>query len=100
MARFDVYAVNGPVGLVLDVQADVLSRLHTRVVIPLIPTTAAQPQPVTQLRPIVRIGGSDYVLSTSEIAAVPCSTLRERVANLENQHLIIVNSIDFLLQGF
>ena len=35
MARFDVYDRPGGAGYVLDVQADVLNELNTRIVVPL-----------------------------------------------------------------
>ena len=41
MARFDVYANPGKAGYVLDVQADLLSALNTRIVVPLMPAHAA-----------------------------------------------------------
>jgi toxin CcdB len=46
MGRFDVYATPGQdgTGYVLDVQADLLQDLTTRVVVPLLPTEAA-PKP-------------------------------------------------------
>nr|WP_084591089.1 CcdB family protein [Desulfonatronovibrio magnus] len=37
MSRFDVYPNTGGYGSLLDVQADLLSHLNTRVVVPLLP---------------------------------------------------------------
>ncbi|CAM5429606.1 hypothetical protein TMEC54S_03045 [Thauera mechernichensis] len=37
MARFDVYRNSAGEGFLLDVQADLLSHLNTRVVVPLLP---------------------------------------------------------------
>jgi hypothetical protein len=50
MARFEVFANPGGAGYVLDVQADVLSELNTRIVAPLLPSDASSgsgrpPQP-------------------------------------------------------
>lgn len=37
MARFDVYSFKGNAPLVVDVQADILDALNSRIVIPLLP---------------------------------------------------------------
>lgn len=100
MARFDVHKIDGPLSLVIDVQADLLAGLHTRVVVPLSPVTKASAEAMPRLRPRVRILAQEYVLSTPELAALPTSELGERVANLEDQRDIIVDPVDFLLQGF
>lgn len=41
MARFDVYASPDSAGYLLDVQADLLESLNTRIVVPLMPVSAA-----------------------------------------------------------
>ena len=52
MGRFDVYPTpgRGGLGYVLDVQADLLKSLRTRVVVPLLPPDAA-PKPARSLNP-------------------------------------------------
>lgn len=52
------------------------------------------------LRPDVRIGNSHELLSTPEMAAVPCSVLGEVIANSENQRIVVIDAIDFFLQRF
>lgn len=99
MARFDVLKF-GPDLLVLDVQADLLSDLQSRVVIPLRQISQLASEALPRLRPSLRIRDETYLLGTPEIVAVPVSQLGERVANLEDQREIIVDAIDFLLQGF
>ncbi len=100
MARFDVYHLPEVDQYVLDVQADILDELRTRVVIPLSPRKAAEKELMAKLRPIVQIGDQQYSLNTMEIAAIPCALLGEQIANLEDQSRAIVDGIDFLLQGF
>ena len=56
MARFDVYANRGGLGFLLDVQADLMTRLNTRMVVPLLPLDAA-PTPATRLNPIFEVQG-------------------------------------------
>lgn len=50
MARFDVYQNPDGQGALLDVQADLLSQLNTRVVVPLLPASYA-PIPAKHLNP-------------------------------------------------
>ncbi|WP_246811302.1 CcdB family protein [Mesorhizobium sp. AA22] len=52
----------------LDVQADLLKSLNTRVVIPLMPPTA--PVPGRRLNPTFTINGSDHVMVTEFISAL------------------------------
>ena len=56
-------------GYVLDIQADLLSELTTRVVIPLLPESNVRA--ARNLNPIFDISGGRYVLLTQAIATVP-----------------------------
>ncbi|WP_196795971.1 CcdB family protein, partial [Komagataeibacter europaeus] len=53
MARFDVYRLTGrgEARFVLDVQADLLDAIGTRVVVPLLPQGTA-PKPAKRLNPV------------------------------------------------
>ena len=53
MARFDFY-VNSEGGYLLDVQANLMSELNTRVVIPLMPRASA-PKPAERLNPVFQM---------------------------------------------
>lgn len=98
MARYDVYA-NPAGGLVLDVQADVLDELKTRVVVPLLPMDAA-PQPAKRLNPVFEISGVRYALVTQFLAAIPLSALSVPVSNLSDRHDDIVAALDMVFHGF
>lgn len=102
MARFDVYAIKGTVDrpLVVDVQADFLESLRTRVVIPLIPLANAEREAVSRLKPIIDIVGERHVLMTTDIGTVPNSMLGDRVASIEGQRQMVTDALDFLFQGF
>lgn len=100
MARFDVYKLEGGQQLVVDIQSDLLAKLQTRVVMPLIPLSNAPSEPMPRLRPQVTIMSIDYIMSTSEMAAMPASHLCQCIANLEAERDLIVDAIDFLMQGF
>lgn len=99
MARFDVYRFAGRVDVVLDVQADLLQSLATRLVIPL-RVVRGDMVLMQRLAPVFAIAGGTYFLSTAEMAAVPASLLKEKLGNLEERRQEIIDAIDFLLQGF
>ena len=99
MAKYDVYAGLDGAGLLLDVQADLLDRLNTRVVVPLMPLQDA-PKPAKRLNPVFAIDGSEYAMVTQFLSAVPRSVLREPVANLRDEFAAITDAIDMLTQGF
>ena len=65
MGRFDVYPTpgRGGLGYVLDVQADLLTSLRTRVVVHLLPPDAA-PKPARSLNPAFLINGETHLMLT------------------------------------
>ncbi len=102
MARFDVYRFPSPEApLVVDVQANVLSELNSRVVVPLAPRKAAAREALPRLKPVIRLLGEEFVFLPTDIAVVPSGVLREPVANLEVAHGDeITAALDFLFRGF
>ena len=78
MARFDVYANPDGPGALLDVQADLLEALNTRIVVPLMPQDQA-PAPARLLNPVFDIDGDPLVMVTQFLAAVPRHALGQRV---------------------
>ncbi|MBW8833455.1 MAG: CcdB family protein [Burkholderiales bacterium] len=99
MARFDVYANPAGTGYLLDVQADLLSQLNTRVVVPMPPRDLA-PVPAARLNPEFEIQGVRCVLATQFMAAIPRSELKIVVTSLEREAGAILGAIDFLHQGW
>lgn len=99
MARFYVYANRGGARFLLDVQADLINRLNTRVVVPLLPCVAA-PTPADRLNPIFEVQGSNVYMATQFMAAVPHSELTMLIASLDRQSDAIVSAIDFLHHGW
>ena len=98
MARFDVYRVANLSGYFLDVQADFLSHLDSRVVIPLVRDDSLIP--TKRLNPCFEIEETTVIMKTEFIVAVPKASLRSPVASLAEFHDEIVGVIDFLMQGF
>lgn len=98
MARFDVYALKRGGALVVDCQADLLDGLKTRVVVPLIPESAA-PKPARHLNPVFEVGGERFVLMAQFLAAVEVRELGDKVASLESEGEAVLGALDFLLTG-
>ncbi len=99
MARFDVYPNSDGVGFLLDVQADLLSGLNTRVVVPLLPSDRA-PRPATRLNPVFDVANRPHVMVTQFLAAIPTSALTPAVASLARHDHAIVGALDMLFSGF
>ena len=101
MGRYDVYPApgQGGAGYVLDVQADLLQGLSTRVVVPLLPAEAA-PRPARGLSPAFDIDGQPHLMLTQFIAAVPTKELRTAVLSLDTRSDDIMRALDMLLIGF
>ena len=82
----------------LDVQADLLSALATRVVVPLVQLKFLQ-TPLSRLHPRFEIEGQTLVMATAELAAVPTKMLAEAIDDLSAKRATIVAAIDCLLAG-
>lgn len=99
MARFAVYRNPGGSGCLLDLQADLLDGLNTRVVVPLLPPGLA-PKPAQQLNPVFEIDGEPLVMVTQFLAAIPLKELKSPVGSLAGQRDAITAAAVLLLQGF
>lgn len=102
MARFDVYKFGTPFAssLAVDVQADILAELETRVIVPLLPKRFAEAEADGRLKPVIAVEGKPYVLMTTDISVTKADRLKELVGNVEADRLKIVAALDFLFQGF
>ncbi|PLL14482.1 plasmid maintenance protein CcdB [Tabrizicola sp. TH137] len=99
MARFDVYPAPDGRGYWLDVQADLLGALNTRLIVPLIPLDQA-PIPARRLNPVFRIDGQDVVMTTQFLSAVLSSGLTRPVTSLADQSETVMAALDMALIGF
>ena len=99
MPRHDVHPMPGKgEGYVIDVQADLLFHLDTRVVVPLLPEQAAPP-PISELNPVFEIKGKRHVMVTQALGAVSGRELKRAVMSLSAQH-DITKALELLLVGF
>ena len=100
MPRHDVHPMPGKgEGYVLDVQADLLSHLGTRIVVPLLPEQVAPP-PISELNPVFEIKGKRHVMVTQALSAVSNRELKRAVTSLNAQHDTITKALDLLFVGF
>jgi len=99
MPRFSVFKNPDGSGYLLNVQADLLDHLNTRVVVPLLPLNLA-PVPAKTLNPVFEVEGEPVAIVTQFLAAVPAHMLRTAVANLEGRRHEITTALDLLFQGF
>jgi toxin CcdB len=104
MARFDVYATpirdeRHHTPYWLDVQADHLGALATRVIIPLRKATPKL-RPTQRLNPEFVVEGMAVFADTANLGTFPHNLLRKPVANLREQRLAIDDALDFLFSGY
>ena len=98
MARFDLFENSDGSGFLLDVQADLLDALTTRVVVPLLPV-AQIGAVMQQLNPVFDVEDVPHVMMTQFLAAVPVSELGAKAGTLQAQDTAITNALDLLLTG-
>lgn len=103
MAQFDVHrntaASKGRVPFVLDLQADLLRLLATRVVVPLVKPETLGGLLIGHLHVPVQVEGKNLVAVVSELAAIPARTLGPRVASLAHLRSELVRALDVLVAG-
>ncbi len=104
MAQFDVYTNPNPetkraVPYLLDVQADLLKNLRTRVVIPLY-SMSAMVKAAKHLNPRFSIKRSTVIMSTAELAGVTVNGLGDKVCSIKEHRDEIIAALDFLFTGF
>ena len=103
MAQFDIYPnpdanTQQQIPYLLDIQAELLSHLTTRVVAPLYQkgniTNLLQ-----KLNPTLTMNDDIFVLSVGELAAVPQAYLGTPIANAYYARESIIAAIDLLITG-
>ena len=91
---------NAECPFLVDVQADLLEELATRVVIPLARSAELTGFPTQYLMPVVVFEGHSYALLTPQLGGVARDHLGPRVGSLISQARVISTAIDFLFRGF
>jgi toxin CcdB len=103
MPQFDIHARPGrhpddPLHYLLNLQADLLDDLQTRLVAPLARLDAVK-APVRTLNPRIDIHGQSFLLLTHLSAAVPLRTLGATIGNAKGQRAEIIMALDLLITG-
>lgn len=103
MAQFDVYlnpnrSTRQAIPYLLDVQADLLDSLTTRVVVPLLRAEIMELS-ASKLNPNFTINNTVVVVSSAELAGVSIRSLGEKVASLKAQRNEIIAALDLLFTG-
>ena len=86
--------------LLVDVQAELLSNLETRVVIPLVKGAAFTSYPLGLLMPTVEVEGELYLLVTPQLAGVSQWDLGPHTGSVAAHSRAISTAMDILLRGF
>ena len=104
MAQLDIYEnINedsrADIPFLLDIQHELHQNLRTRIIIPMVRTTA-QKSGLDSLCPRFVIEGQSVFASVPEMSAYPGKYLGGKLYNLANKRSEIFSAIDFLLNGF
>ncbi|MFW5975272.1 MAG: CcdB family protein [Desulfosalsimonas sp.] len=104
MAQFDVYEnpnpeTNEATPYLLDVQAELLDTLSTRVVVPLLSAAYAE-KPIKHLNPLLTVNETAVLMSTAEMAGISVQSMGKKIGTLKYKRDEIIAAIDFLFTGF
>lgn len=104
MAQFSVHKNKNPrtkalYPYLVDVQADLLSELHTRVVVPLAKHSATGKRPIRDLTPVVEIAGQKFVMVVPLLAGIALNELGPEIAVISQHRHDVVAALDFLITG-
>ncbi len=104
MAQFDVFKNANRSTKVLypylvDIQSNLLSELHTTVVIPLTLAKNYTGNQLNNLHPIFEVSGKQYLSMTTLIAGIDRSSLGEKDCSLAEFRDEIISSLDFMITG-
>lgn len=103
MAQFDVHlnpnsATRKVIPYYLNVQAELLDSLHTRVIVPLVREAEMGPA-IQHLHPKFKIKGETVVMCTAELAGLPLRALGDKVASLKSKRDEIIAALDLIVTG-
>jgi toxin CcdB len=98
MARFDLHRRRGTRDWLLDVQADLLTDLPTRMVVPVLPAAEAPPA-LNELNPQVEIEGELHTVFPQYMTAIERRELGKPLGNLGAQGARIERALKLLHHG-
>ena len=83
----------------VDCQADLLSHLPTRFVVPLIVPNEI-PHPMARLHPAFQVDGETRLMATHLAGSLKVSELAAEIGSLARHDMEISNALDMLIIGF
>ena len=98
MAQYDVYALAGSDDLFLELQANRVQGISTRVGAPLVRKSPSD-KPIHRLQPTLVIRDQAYVMLTQHIFSLPAADLKERIDNISGEDYRITSALDLLFHG-
>lgn len=100
MKQFDVFAVDdvGEVVAVVVMAGTYYLDLPNVLVVPLYPINF--PGRVTQINPVLELGGTQYVAAVDEAVAIPTGLLTRCIGSLADQYTLLTNALDRLVAGY
>lgn len=99
MAQFDVYKnAGGAHPMVVDVQSEALSKLASRIVVPVMRRDRYL-APLARATPVATIKGIDYVLLVPLLSAVSGSSLGKPIASVATNRADIIAAVDLVFTG-
>jgi len=104
MAQFDVYENANPetsplFPYLLDVQAEILDNLPTRVVVPLLISSAIS-KPIPVLNPVLEIQHTEVIMSTPQLVGIHATLLGTKVCTVKDKRGVIIAALDLLFTGY
>lgn len=104
MGQFDVYVNSNQetsdlFPFLLDVQAEILDNLPTRVVVPLL-TRSAISKPIPVLNPVFEIQQTEVIMSTPQLVGVNSSMLGTKICSVKEKRDLIIAALDLLFTGY
>jgi toxin CcdB len=104
VAQFDVYANSNQetcalFPFLLDVQAEMLDNLPTRVVVPLLIRSAIS-KPIPVLNPVFEIQETEVLMSTPQLVGINSYILGTKVYSLKEKRDVIIAALDLIFTGY
>lgn len=104
MAQFDVYENANPetsrlFPYLLDVQADMLDNLPTRVVVPLMDKAALR-TPIPILNPMLEILHTQVIMLTPQLVGIQAGLLVTKVCSAKESRDVIITALDLMFTGY
>jgi toxin CcdB len=104
MAQFDVHRNSGRdarhIPYLLDVQSDLISRVGSRIVVPLVHAAMFGQPTAARLYPEFVVEGMSVIMVTTDLASVLRSDLGSKADSLADKRDAIRDALDFAFQGF